>query len=881
MAGSGSRSAHGRRRRPIVGLVLFGAIAAVLSVTVGLQAVSATAVPVLTPPNLQILVPTSDISIGSNPDTGDRQLQFTHITWDAGAGPFLITPKVNRATGTSSFTQTIYQSTVPGSWRPAYRVPLVDPGVFIPPSDYRYPLTRFTLDAANQDGSPGAVVATSPKVDYCITADTYVGGVPHTPGRTLPVQSNCTRSSASLGFSVGWGDQYDQTDDGQPIDLTNVPDGTYVLRATVDPHHIFTESDRSDDVVDTTLQITGTSVTVLGQSTPVVTPPSVAVTSPAAGASISGTVQLEATASAVAPATIASVQYLLDGEPLGSPVTTAPFALSWDTVTTTLGAHTLSAEATDSDGTVATAAAETVTVTPTACDGLCVDGSASRNGRTTVADIVSTTSAGDTLVAFVSADGPAAAPQSATVSSAGLSWHLVQRSDAQAGDAEIWTASAPGVLTGARVTAQLSAPGYDEKLSVFAFKGAAGVGTSAAASAASGGPVLTLASSATGSAMLAAGFDWDSAAGRSTGADQTVVAQWVDAANGDTMWLQGRVSPSAAAGEPSVLDDSSPTADRWDLAGVEIVPAPPAPAAPVVHLTNPAPSQTVSGSITLAASVAGTAPIRSVQFLVDDQPVGTPVTRPPYVLRWNSASALPGAHAVSAVATAVSGATGHSEAVHATASNPAPPMTCFVLQASTQAQGNGNVRVAGVHTASSHEALFAFVSAQASHSSHRVTGAAVSGGGLRWHLVRRSHQGPADVEIWTATGGADPGVVRVRSAAPAWVHQHVTVIAIEGVDGPGSSAAGAGASATAEATLAMRGHTSLVFAVGEHAGTAPVSFGRGWVPLAVARSGGTTTWVQYTNDPTGAPGTSVSADASSTSTAPWTLAAVELLNDGA
>ena len=38
----------------------------------------------VTPPDLKIEVPTNDISIGTNPATGHRQLQFTHITWDAG-----------------------------------------------------------------------------------------------------------------------------------------------------------------------------------------------------------------------------------------------------------------------------------------------------------------------------------------------------------------------------------------------------------------------------------------------------------------------------------------------------------------------------------------------------------------------------------------------------------------------------------------------------------------------------------------------------------------------------------------------------------------------------------------------------------------------------
>ena len=194
-------------------------------------------------------------------------------------------------------------------------------GIFDPPIDYRFPLTRFTLNLANPDGTPGTLVAVSPKTDYCITADTYVGGVPHTPNQTSPPQGNCGTPTKLLGFSVGWGDEYDQTDNGQPIDLTGVPDGTYVLRATVDPQHVFTESDSTNNVVDTELQITSNSVTVLSQDSPATVPPTIALTSPAAGAQVNGIATLSAMATASAPATVTSVQYLLDGEPLGPPVT--------------------------------------------------------------------------------------------------------------------------------------------------------------------------------------------------------------------------------------------------------------------------------------------------------------------------------------------------------------------------------------------------------------------------------------------------------------------------------------------------------------------------------------------------------------------------------
>ena len=225
----------------------------------------------ITMPDLQIMVPTDAFSIGQNTDTGDTQLQFTHITWNAGAGPFVITPHFNRRTGISTFTQTIYKSRGGTNWSKAYKVNLSTTGIFDPPSDYRYPLTSFTLNQPNSDGTPSStIVATSPKTDYCITTDFTVWNVPNGPS---PPQSDCTKPNKPLGFAVGYGDEYDQTDNGQPIDLTGVPDGTYILRGVVDPEHVLTESNPDNNVVDTELQITGTTVSVLSQTQPVITPP--------------------------------------------------------------------------------------------------------------------------------------------------------------------------------------------------------------------------------------------------------------------------------------------------------------------------------------------------------------------------------------------------------------------------------------------------------------------------------------------------------------------------------------------------------------------------------------------------------------------------------
>ena len=316
----------------------------------------------ITLPDMQIKVPTDQISIGTDSSTGDRQLQFTHITWDAGTGPFEIDPHYSSQTGTATFTQAIYKSDSPGKWTLDHSVPVAVTGQFDPPSDYQFPLVSFTLNTVNADGSLGTAVATSPKKDYCITGDAFVGGVPNAPNTTFIPQQNCGNPNDALGWSVGWGDEYDQTDPGQPIDLAGVPDGTYILHAVVDPNRVLTEIDTTNNVTDTKLRIQSNTVTVLAQTNPGTTPPTVAMTSPSDGSDVSGTIELDATATATAPASITSVQFLLDGLPLGNPDSAAPYRFNWTVGSTALGPHTLTARATDSDGDVSTAQAIIVNV---------------------------------------------------------------------------------------------------------------------------------------------------------------------------------------------------------------------------------------------------------------------------------------------------------------------------------------------------------------------------------------------------------------------------------------------------------------------------------------------------------------------------------------
>ena len=290
------------------------------------------------------------------------------------------------------------------------------------------------------------------------------------------------------------------------------------------------------------------------------TPPTVSITAPTSGQQVSGTsVPLTATGSS----DVTSVQFTVDGAPVGAKVTSPPYSVRWDTTGVTNGTHTITATATNAAGVSAGAAPVTVTVNNVSSGGATVDAQTSKDGRGTLTtSAFSTAQAGDVLVAFATSHGPGSSAQTMTVSGAGLSWTLVKRVNAQKGTTEIWTAKAAGALTNATVTSTPVKSGYDQSLTVVAFAGSGGLGASAAASAANGAPTVSLTTTRANSLVYGAGNDYDNAVARVAGAGQALVHQWVDTAVGDTFWTQYRTLPVAGRDDD---DDQRHVTDRGPL----------------------------------------------------------------------------------------------------------------------------------------------------------------------------------------------------------------------------------------------------------------------------------------------------------------------------
>jgi hypothetical protein len=254
-----------------------------------------------------------------------------------------------------------------------------------------------------------------------------------------------------------------------------------------------------DDTAPTNDQWNLAAVEVLPAASPPpppndTTPPQVAIGEPHDGDHVSGIVAVSATASDNVG--VASVQFNIDGQPLGAPDTAPPFMATWDTRTLSDGPHTITAEAKDAAGNSALSAPVTVRVDNSAPPPavISIDKQVYKRGRGTLRTPILRTSRTDQqIVAFVAYDGPSApGSQQATVTGGGLTWTLVKRSNTQAGDAEIWTARAPDKLTRAVVTATPLAAGYDGLVTVMAYRNAAGAGIAGATGATGGEPDIYL-----------------------------------------------------------------------------------------------------------------------------------------------------------------------------------------------------------------------------------------------------------------------------------------------------------------------------------------------------------------------------------------------------
>jgi glucose/arabinose dehydrogenase/PKD repeat protein len=134
-------------------------------------------------------------------------------------------------------------------------------------------------------------------------------------------------------------------------------------------------------------------------------PPSVSLTAPPGGATVSGTVNV--TASASDDVGVAGVQFRLDGGAMGAEDTTAPYSVPWLTNAASNGSHRLTAVARDGAGHLTTSGPVDVTVSnpPAPPTGLVAAYSFNTVSGSTVADVSGNNNSGAVSNAVATAAG--------------------------------------------------------------------------------------------------------------------------------------------------------------------------------------------------------------------------------------------------------------------------------------------------------------------------------------------------------------------------------------------------------------------------------------------------------------------------------------------
>jgi hypothetical protein len=109
------------------------------------------------------------------------------------------------------------------------------------------------------------------KVGFCfLDSDPWILSLPGASQSSYYRGSWCQTTPSALsnrmGISVGWGDEYEYYLAWQWVDITNLPAGSYVVRAKVDPYGHFTELNETNQCWYTRLSFTSSSnaVTVQG-----------------------------------------------------------------------------------------------------------------------------------------------------------------------------------------------------------------------------------------------------------------------------------------------------------------------------------------------------------------------------------------------------------------------------------------------------------------------------------------------------------------------------------------------------------------------------------------------------------------------------------------
>jgi len=189
---------------------------------------------------------------------------------------------------------------------------------------------------------------------------------PPTVSLTAPAGGAMVSNSVTLSATA-----IDNTNGSGVASVTFLVDGVAVGNTSISPYTAawnswsatngsHTIQAQAQDVAGN--QAASSNLTVTVFNPPDTTPPSVSLTAPAAGAVVSNTIALSATAGDnTGGSGVSNVTFLVDGVVVGK-IASSPYSFSWNSATVTNGSHSIQARAQDAAGNLNTSGSVAVTV---------------------------------------------------------------------------------------------------------------------------------------------------------------------------------------------------------------------------------------------------------------------------------------------------------------------------------------------------------------------------------------------------------------------------------------------------------------------------------------------------------------------------------------
>jgi hypothetical protein len=372
------------------------------------------------------------------------------------------------------------------------------------------------------------------------------------------------------------------------------------------------------------------------------TPPTVSVTAPAEGATVSGTVNVEASASDNAGVT--QVAFAVGGTSIGTDTNGADgWSVPWNSTTVADGARTVTATATDTIGQIASDSnGVIVDNTPPAVTVTSPAAGATVSGTITVQANASD-ARGITQVAF-SIDGT----NIGTDTNGTNGWSVPWSTTTVANGAHTVTATATDT-TGHTASYSISVTVNNVVSSPVVTI------TAPAGGAKVSGNLVVTASAVSGTSITQVAFSVD---GASLGTDTNGADGW------SVSWNTTMVADGAHTLAATATDTLGQTGS--DSNGVTVDNT-----APTVSIVAPAPGAVVEATISVEALATDAGSVASVQFFVGAVSIGTDSNGSDgWAMPWNTTTVADGAHNLTATARDAAGNASTSPPVQVTVNNP-------------------------------------------------------------------------------------------------------------------------------------------------------------------------------------------------------------------